>query len=398
MVDWKDKLGWDEGANRRARLITGAVGLVLLLSGTIMQWNAANNMMGIPLTKLCEAYSGIPEVQTKDDFRQARDAYYSANPGQVKLGVDLDFLAEEFLGDSYQGQDKLSKLVFALPGLWCRYLPECPPPNLETATFHVDYLQVSSTTCVHDRVMIPGNGTKGGDWPGRLISTSPHWNFRQSDRLDRFSAFRISCLDKREVVRDMLSAALVDVEGQWVKDPKTAVYWSEKAVDRAVGQFMGRCAAEKASTGYILGLGPFLSVFAVVMCCFTLCRCCASPYPAAVAKSLVLMACTFILIGFWAASFYASGELQGYSFCGNKAMPLVRDGRYFDGSPCLDQDSEGNEKYNPYAYAAGETQAIYVTGGVLNVMAVILFMVSIHKTVEKSLVHTFENLDPSDDM
>ena len=49
------QVGWDEGYQRRVRLITGLIGLVLLFSGVVCQWWAGNNMGDVSLSTFCNA-------------------------------------------------------------------------------------------------------------------------------------------------------------------------------------------------------------------------------------------------------------------------------------------------------------------------------------------------------
>eukprot|EP00802_Teleaulax_amphioxeia_P009597 Tamp_09617.p5 GENE.Tamp_09617~~Tamp_09617.p5 ORF type:complete len:114 (-),score=28.98 Tamp_09617:539-880(-) len=111
------------------------------------------------------------------------------------------------------------------------------------------------------------------------------------------------------------------------------------------------------------------------------------------------------LLGFWVVEFRVDNEfLQAYMFCGrDKALTdgppyMVDKGVYFDGTPCVDLDTDGSKRMNPYVRTALNQTAVYTSGGICNLLATILLLVSVSKIKEKSKLSKFQTLEASDEL
>jgi len=382
----KSKVGWDEGYARRVRLITGVVGLVLLFSGVVCQWWAGNNFADVPLTTLCEAYSGEKDVMTAEDFKNGKDDYYK-RVGNEGPPITLSMIASQFVGEDFSPSRGVAvdQFLYSNPSFWCKYLPACP----------------AGATCEKAEVVSRETWTRAA-WPGRKISEKPSWGIASG--VDDFSSTRIRCGDKAKVYTALLESIFKDFRGDWSKDPESDAYWSQAAVDTAGDEMYYSCMRSKGSTGYILSLGPFLSSMTALICLLSLCRWFQGPTTASAAEGFAIVSVALTLVGFWVVNYRTDNEfLQAYMFCGrNKVLfepPfMVSNGVYFDGTPCIDINSVGDKSTNPYVRTSLRMTAVYTAGGVCNLLATILLLVSVSKIKEHSKLTKFQTLEASDEL
>ena len=167
------------------------------------------------------------------------------------------------------------------------------------------------------------------------------------------------------------------------------------------------CMRSKGSTGYILALGPLLSTMTSLICLFSLCRWFQGPTTASAAEGFAIVSVALTLVGFWVINFRTDNEfLQAYMICGGSSRSdtllegpgLVDQGVYFDSTPCMDLDSEGERHLNPYVRSALGMTAVYTSGGVCNLIATILLLVSVSKVKEQSKLTKFQTLEASDEL
>ncbi|EKX49809.1 hypothetical protein GUITHDRAFT_161943 [Guillardia theta CCMP2712] len=382
MADVGKKLGWDEGKTRRIQLGTGIAGILLLFSGVVCQWWAGNNFSDVSLSTLCNAYSGKPDLMASDDWYQAKQDYaakYSSSSSSPAV-MTLSFVASQFLGFRPDGNYPLNQFLYSSPSFWCKYLPECPV----------------GVQCVGNTVVKAENWTRGA-WPGRLVSSDPYWKLSSS--VEGYSATRIRCSDKVNVYKAMLTAVTTDINGNFVKDPSTGVTWSKAAVDKAAGALLQQCYESKGSAGYILATGPVLATFASIFCFMTLFRCLGGSYMSSTGQGMAILAVAMTLIDFWVIVYLTNSEfMQGYLLCGKLGPPLVLRGSYFDSTPCMDQNSIGQGEFNPYVSQSAWMTSVYTAGGVCNLIAIVLLLISIHKNKENTKLMKFATLGPSDEL
>lgn len=157
---------------------------------------------------------------------------------------------------------------------------------------------------------------------------------------------------------------------------------TQEAVDMAADEMNFSCIRSKGSTGYILSLGPVLSSMTSLICLLSLCRWFQGPTTASAAEGFAIVSVALTLVGFWVVEYQTDSEfLQAYMLCGRSAALfeapyLVNKGVYFDGTPCMDIDSEGEKRMNPYVAKSLSMTAVYTAGGICNLLATILLLVS----------------------
>lgn len=153
-------------------------------------------------------------------------------------------------------------------------------------------------------------------------------------------------------------------------------------MDLAADEMNYSCMRSKGSTGYILSLGPVLSSMTSLICLLSLCRWFQGPTTASAAEGFAIVSVALTLVGFWVVEFQTDNEfLQAYMMCGrNSALfeppYMVDKGVYFDGTPCMDVDTVGDRRMNPYVETSLKMTAVYTAGGVCNLLATVLLLVS----------------------
>lgn len=234
-------------------MVTAALGLALLISGTICQYWAGQDE--IPLSTLCEAYSGERAFMDDGDWRMGKNEYYLKN-GDHAQPLSLQKIAEEFLAEPRLDCSDFSveKVLYASPSFWCKYLPACPPGAI----------------CDGGKVVQSVNGTHGGAWKGRLISAKPAWGVPMNP--DDRTTHRVCCEDKHIVYKSMIQSIFTDRDGDWVLDKNSGDLWNAQALELASDQIERSCLLIKGSTGYILDLPPILATLTCLICLLTLCR------------------------------------------------------------------------------------------------------------------------------
>mmetsp|Transcript_14892 Transcript_14892/g.23167 ORF Transcript_14892/g.23167 Transcript_14892/m.23167 type:complete len:384 (+) Transcript_14892:1027-2178(+) len=373
-----EKLGWNESETRRTRLITGAVGALLLLCGVTCQWVGGAKVSDISLKTLCKAYTGREELNDLEDFQTMRN-YYNAKYEDRFGPITLNWVASQFMEFQPSFNYPIDQFLTATPSFWCKYLPECP----------------AGAECEAGVVINQANWTQGA-WSGRPVSSKPHWKIPKS--VMGIYSSRIRCSDKVSVYHDMLDAIFKDRSGAYIMDPRTDTSWNAGAVDGATNEVFSSCVRSKGSIGYILAVGPVLSTLACVLCMLILCSWFQGPLFASGAQGMALVAVAITLIDFWVIAFVANREYgQAYTFCGNEGAPLVDKGQYFDSHPCLDQNTQGDNTMNPFVSVGIYMNSLYTTGGIINLIATIILLVSIAKTHQENKIMKFQNLGPESD-
>ena len=211
------------------------------------------------------------------------------------------------------------------------------------------------------------------------------------------------------VFREMLKEVLTEPTpaGQsapnqplWVLDDVSGMRWGEDAADSAAWSVLYTCYSSKGATGYILGLGPFLSSLACIFCVVSMFTCCPRSYSSSLGRGLALMAFAFSFIGFWVISFRSTTEfVDQYMYCGSSSWPLTTSsGMYFDGTPCLDRTSTGENELNPFLSWSAWMSGVYTFGGVFNILATLILLVTIAKNIESEQLKKFATLTPSDEL
>ena len=230
-------MGWDESNSRKIRIMTASLGLVLLFAGVICQWVAGNDFGEIPLSTLCEAYSGNGALMDFDDWRIGKNEYYLKN-GDDAEPLSLQMIAAQFLGLSATFSDDyhdypVDQFLYSSPAFWCRFLPSCPPGAI-------------CSDGPDGRVEQAANWTRGA-WKGRRISDKPAWGVPQ--KVNDKTTLRINCKDKATVYKAMIKSIFTDRDGEWVLDKKSDELWNAQALEVAADEVANGCMLIKGSTG-----------------------------------------------------------------------------------------------------------------------------------------------------
>mmetsp|Transcript_20881 Transcript_20881/g.40598 ORF Transcript_20881/g.40598 Transcript_20881/m.40598 type:complete len:390 (+) Transcript_20881:101-1270(+) len=383
---WQQALGWNESASRRTQIITGSIGLVLLFCGVVMQWWAGNNISDVSLATFCESYSGDRRLMEPEDWKAMKADYYDVTNPDRDGPLSLNKLGQKYFGgDGKLGS--LERLIYREPAFWCKSLPACP----------------AGARCNKDSITAPGTSKAHGVWKDRTISELAYWHL--ADGAMGSASSHIRCWDKFLVYRGMLKEVLTEYsttssQPRFVTDEMSGQPWSDATVDSAAWAELYSCYSSKGATGYALGLGPLLSSLACIFCVLSMFTCCPRSYASSLGRGLALMGFSFTLIGFWVLSFSTTGEfISNYVYCGGAGFPLVSaDGKYFDGTPCMDRTSLGDNMMNPFLSWSAWMSGVYTFGGVLNILAIIFLLVTIAKTIESDQLRKFVTLTPSDEL
>lgn len=164
-------------------------------------------------------------------------------------------------------------------------------------------------------------------------------------------------------------------------------------VSHAAGTFNNRCLQNRASVGYILVIGPALTIIAGILCMLSLHSAFANtPIPVA-GFEVAMLAVALELISFWPLSFTgAAGLISRYTLCSGYSYPVVLNATsttartgpraapvFYNGSPCYDLNSEGSSSPNPFVQQLGVFNAGYVSGGVLVIISLICMLAVVSK-------------------
>jgi hypothetical protein len=307
--------------------------------------------------------------------------------GQVAPPLTLEAIAAQFVGDTFRPHAYgIDQFLYSTPAFWCQYLPRCP----------------LGAECDDFQVTKAMNFTLGA-WVGRKVSTKPSWG--NALGVSQFTSTRIRCSDKAEVYQQLLEVIYTDEKGNWVKDPASGEKWSAEAVKIAADEMGKACMEFKGSMGYILSLGPLLASATCLICALSLCRWFQGATTASTAEGFAIVSVAMTLLAGWVVQFRVDQEfMQAYMTCGReKALVgeppyMVSNGYYFDGTPCMDLDSVGNKNMNPYVGAALALTSMYASGGICNLIAIVLLLVSVSKIKEKSKLSKFQTLEASDEL
>mmetsp|Transcript_989 Transcript_989/g.2175 ORF Transcript_989/g.2175 Transcript_989/m.2175 type:complete len:396 (+) Transcript_989:87-1274(+) len=384
---WKKASGQNIASNRKMRLCFGIIGYILVFCGISMQWWSAVRLYSVPLKYLCRGYSGLDEPMTRLEWKNGFDslAELDSEASSMPLAELTKSIAQRTFGYVNGQGDNMANLLHASPSFWCKYLPECPvaPSTGELIDgyfyFHKD------AVCGGGKVLVPGEKTNVGGWPGRSVSQVAHWNMGPRYLAGSWTDTRISCGDKRQVYEDFLQE-LAAFTGQL----------SDKQVKDAVSNFNIKCHNEKGPIRYAIGLGPTLSAFAFVFGVLSL-ICPGSAYISGTAKSFLVMGLAMTFIALWLVAWSVSNELGNYSFCRKRGYPLTANGTLFDSTPCIDHDSWGEDNYNPYAVWTAHIEGMYSSGCITVIVGLILCMVALWKQSESRVAQKFRIMVPDDE-
>jgi hypothetical protein len=396
---------------------------------------SAGNLYGVPLTTMCESYSGSSEVSDaasftallqevmkqrttcfempfaegelqvwddenmglskaaqkccKDHSPRRRSWYFSgicADPWTSR-NASLTDIAKLPIADSLRlFTDILSDFIgvqspnhydTANAEFWCK---NCPNDYRKNCPFDPALNSTSGDVC---------------KCPGGELSNGAFWAIAPENQI---TGRYILCSDQAKVYRAWIEA---------LYPREFHPEWDTKHYQAAEDRFYNTCFARKGSLGFILTVGPVLSVFAALFTLFSLLKYCATTGLPGMAFNFVLLAISMTLISFWPLSFTGAAELIArYSFCwGLQDTPVVNKGDdttagapvLFTGAPCYDINSKGEREYNPFIEQLGTFSAGYVSGGVLMIMSMLMMLSIVSKNADVVLESKLARPDPMPD-
>mmetsp|Transcript_18689 Transcript_18689/g.44502 ORF Transcript_18689/g.44502 Transcript_18689/m.44502 type:complete len:429 (-) Transcript_18689:105-1391(-) len=404
-----------ENVMRKVRGCLSFIGFIFLIAGVSLQFISAGNLYGVPLPKLCEAYSGSDEVSDVQGFQVFIQAVLEQRDMCLDMAVSPNFDAEEnraaveccrLHSPSSAGRDGwILKGVCAKPWLTnLNIFTETANERLMTphekmdlyTSILGDFIGVSSAgkyfeanpefwckNCPNDYrrncpFEPPPNSTDQlCACPGGRIA-APDDAFWAMEGDHQLTSDFVTCGEKAKVYRSWLEALFED--------------WSKDELDNAERQFNSKCWQGKGALGYILTCGPVLSVFAGFFCGLAHVPIFANSPIRDIGFNFAMLAISLTLVAFWPLSFTgAAGIISRYNFCAGLEYPVVHNltahptSRYrnapvfFNGNPCYDLNSAGEVRYNPFVMELGKFNSGYVSGGVLVILALSSLLAVISK-------------------
>ncbi|EKX53867.1 hypothetical protein GUITHDRAFT_100833 [Guillardia theta CCMP2712] len=396
------------------RLLLAGIGTILLIVGVSLQFAAAGNLYGIPLSNMCEAYSGSKELSDAQAFTQLINT--------VRCATEIIACCEAH-SPNIPGTTWYLSGICAKPWLTglSQYNESMPPADkieLFTAVLGDfigvagpgDYLMANAEfwckNCPNDYRKNcpfdppPANPNEPGfqnnnlcDCPGGSLSQpgQAFWSMVQDYDL---SSTYILCSDKARVYRSWITALFPS--------------WPKDNLDHAEQQFLAKCwQVELREEGreeeqkdndvemeeWDMITFAVLSIFACIFSVVSIFKYFANSPMSTLGFNFAMLAVSLTLVSFWPLSFTGAAALVSrYYFCYGLSDPVVLNATssarsraaptFFNGNPCFDLNSEGQHKPNPFIGQLGIYNAGYVSGGVLVVIALICMLAVVSKNAE----------------
>lgn len=367
---------------------------IVLFCGVVLQVFSAGRLYSVPLSSYCQAYSGSPDFSTTVSFKElsntalarrqaclalngtSRDACcdkiggYSGLCTSPSVNLGASFRATnstaarykmemmtQLLGDFF-GVISASRYDEANAEFWCK---NCPNDVRKNCPFVPD-----SGAAITDSQLC--------SCPGGLIS-KPGQAFWATIGDAALASDFIVCSDKTTVYKAWIQALFPE--------------FTTTLVEHAASRFLSKCYQGRAVVGYILIIGPVLAIISGVLSAVSLFPALAnSPVPA-VSFQMTMLAIALEFVAFWPLSFTGAASLiSRYSFCAGLSAPVVLNAStpvkgsaapraaptFYNGSPCYDLNSEGQQAENPFVQQLGVFNAGYLTGGVLVIISLVLLL------------------------
>mmetsp|Transcript_23971 Transcript_23971/g.48364 ORF Transcript_23971/g.48364 Transcript_23971/m.48364 type:complete len:404 (+) Transcript_23971:136-1347(+) len=356
-----------DGAVGICRLTQAVIACLFLFIGITCQFYAGLNVNDVPLSNLCETYSGSGDAMDLVQFNKLFDwveretcksslaegmedppCCMSRNPDCINYDSAAGFFLSANMPTS---SDRVDLLRYAGPYFWCKYVPA------EAVN------QAPNATCWLKMQANPMQDPQPCKvWPEQEAEPNGAANWYLAPGNVRGAIFHINCNDKLQVYKAFLTGLY-------------GAAWSEAEIDVASGEFYRNCVIDKGSDGFILIIGPIVALLGGVICTLTMfSRFHAPPWPD-IGVNLLLIAAILLLVGFWSISISTSTEIfNSYTYCGDAQAPLMYQGRWYDQTPCIDADSLSQSQWNPFVVILLSIDSTYIAGGVFSILASLIFL------------------------
>lgn len=345
-----------DGPRAACRIVQAIIACLLLFIGIVMQLWSGTHVDDIPLSVLCETYSGAKDTMQYWDFERVRDNYEAQTgcktPGKCAnyIGIASFFLSTQGMATM---QQRVDLMRYADVSFYCKYVPFQVSTNTSETCYEVS--RACNGCSPFPCRLYPGQPTSPSDTSNWFLATTPS---------TYGPIAHINCDDKAIVFRDFLTAVF-------------APGWSSADIDAASNQFYYTCIVDKSGSAYILNCGPVIALIGGIICTATLFKCAHGPPWPEVGLNLLILSLIILFVGFWSISIGTVSEISQYSICGNEQAPVTYMGKFYDGRPCMDRDSRGQigfDKWNPFVYLLSLIYSTYIVGGVMTFISVLMFL------------------------
>ena len=244
-----------DGPRAICRILQAIVAGLLLFTGITCQFWAGLNINDIPLSKLCNTYSGSPEVMTTNDFNALADWFEKdvvKCKGERRDCFSFYGASRYFMQSSGLDPSRADLMHYADAQFFCKRAPNGADPK---------------ETCVS----LAFQANRTGDlypcklWPGQEKSPTDSGNwYLATVRGTRGPVFHVNCYDKTQVYTSFLESIY---GGKWKRE----------VIKAAADQFRQACVVDKGSDGYMLIIGPLIAFMGGVITTCTMFKAFASP-------------------------------------------------------------------------------------------------------------------------
>jgi len=308
----------------------------------------------VPLSKLCDTYSGSGELMTTSDFNELMDWYENEIMG-CKAGhrkcITFQGTSRYFMRSSGVGASRGDLMHYADAQFYCKHAPNGIRKHEEGETCY-SRLRGGVEDAYPCRL-----------WPGQRTSPTDSGNWYLAGVPGtRGPMYHVNCYDKVKVYRSFLDALYAGT-------------WSEKDRKIAADQFLQSCVVDKGSDGYMLIIGPLVALLGGIITTMTMFKAFAAPPWPDLGTNMLVISIVLLLVGFWSISLATSEEVMTkYTYCGYNQPPLVYKGRWYDRTPCLDLTTDEQREWNPFVSMVLFFDSVYVAGGVLSFLASLMYL------------------------
>jgi hypothetical protein len=316
------------------------------------------NVNDVPLSKLCNTFSGSPEVMSVDDFNQLGDWYER----QVRCGKRRECFtfhnaSSYFMRSSGLDTNRHDLMHYANAQFFCKRAPN-------GVRKYKDGVEIDKgETCYEKRTSMIEPIEPCRLWPQQETSPmdSGNW-YLASVAGTRGAAYHVNCYDKTKVYQAFLESVYDGI-------------WSEKNIKTAADQFRQSCIIDKGSDGYMLIVGPLVALMGGILTTMTMFKAFAAPPYPDLGTNMLVISIILLFIGFWNISLSTTEEvITKYTYCGDNFAPLVWKGRWYDTTPCLDRTTDDQSEWHPFVAMILFFDSVYVAGGVLSFLATLIYL------------------------
>jgi len=350
-----------DGPRAICRLLQAILAGLILFIGITCQFWAGMNVNDVPLSKLCDAYSGSPEAMTTTDFNELANWYEnSIGCSGYRQCFNFDRASSYFMRSSGLDASRSDLMHYADAQFYCKRAPNqvSKTAGKESETC-LSKMQSGATELYPCRL-----------WPDQKTSPSDNGNWYLAGvKGERGPVYHINCYDKQEVYKSFLESVYSGVK------LSTGEEWTKQDIKVAADQFLQSCVVDKGSDGYMLIIGPLVALLGAIIVTMTMFKAFSAPPWPDLGMNMLIISIILLFIGFWTIASATSEEvLNKYTYCGSNTAPLVFLGRWYDHTPCIDLTTDGKSEWHPFVSMILYFDSVYVAGGVMSFIASLMYL------------------------